>query len=185
MNITPERKRAFWFIAIGLAVVYYTPAILTRVMESDERQPAKAQGAPTARQVQATLPAPPAPFRGLLGQYSGRATVPALGICSLQFELRDNREKIGFAGYSTLTCVYPYAWRRSPYAHAVAPRPTSAILSGVAEDGLIRFNAVDKVAGRCAPRTYAVKPFGNNQIVAQWKDSTCGGGSMVLSRTGR
>jgi hypothetical protein len=188
MTITQnQRKWIIWISAIAL-VVYYTPSVANMAMQSAYQRQA-AQRAPAFIKALPTpaLPAP-APFHYLLGEYSGRAVIAARGICALKFELRDKREKPGqFSGYSTLTCTPLWTTQRRwgpNMATMLSPNPTSAILTGAAETGGIRFSVDDTISGAFAPTAFTVRPFGNNQIAIQWQDS-CRGGMMLLSKSGR
>jgi len=190
MDITPKQKKIFWISAAALAVVYYTPSVVEMAMRPPyQRQDAPGRPTPFGNARQPVFSAPVAPFRELIGQYAGRAALPGRGLCNLRFELRDNRSQGGaLSGYSTLVCM-PLVQRRWPqnmYTTAIGPRPTSAILTGIPEDGAIRFRVDDvvSVAEGCKPTAFVIKPFGANEVAASWVDA-CKGGSMMLSRAGR
>lgn len=201
MTITQEQRKFIWISAVVLAVIYFTPYIVTALMQivympqaAQVRQiPAPPGTGRGPLPASSPAPPPPAPFRDLLGQYSGSATLATRGICALRFELRDNREKPGvFSGYSTLACTplgLPEYNRPNADLSAMLMmrlKPTSAILTGAAEDDAIRFHVDDTISSPdgCAPTEFTVKPFGTNQMAVEWQDS-CHGGAIVLNRTGR
>jgi hypothetical protein len=192
MTITPKQRKIVWISVAILAVIYYTPSFVNSAMPSAHPRP-EAQIRPSpfgsARDTRPEIPpavTPAAPFRGLLGQYQGRAPLAARGMCILRFELRLDRETPGaFAGYSTMICTPLNPWERRSMA-AMVPRPISAILTGTAESGAIRFHVDDTIgsAAGCTPTAFVIKPFGVNQVAAEWQDS-CHGGTMLLNRSGR
>ena len=70
--------------------------------------------------------------------------------------------------------------------------PLSATLTGTAVNGSIQFS-VDRVIGRtvsgCAFTSFTVTPFGEDQVIAEWKEGDCPeppqGGQILLRRTGK
>jgi hypothetical protein len=177
MTLTTNQRKCLW-LAVIAAAIYYIPSIVTRATHANQPQavPMPRFAAPIPKQQD-----PPAPFRDLLGQHSGRAML-ARGVCGLSFEIRDNREKPGmFSGYSSMTCAP--AVRMGWYAYA-GVRPTAAILTGTADADAIHFKVDDTISGNCRPTEMTVRRFGLNQIFVTWSD-TCKGGKMVLVRTGR
>jgi hypothetical protein len=184
MTITPKQKKTFSICAAALAVIYYAPAVITRV----DRSVSAGSASPTVTpQVSAAVVAA-APFRGMVGTFFARGPLPGRGICGFKFELRHNLEKPGtFKGYVTLTCMpfAPRQWRPNMVA-ASGTKTMSAILTGLPEPGGIRFHVDDafNTTGGCSPKAFVLKPFGLNQVVTEWEDS-CGSGAMTLPRTGR
>jgi hypothetical protein len=182
MTLTTNQRKCLW-LAVIAAAIYFAPSIVTRATQQQR------QAAPPPMKPSPFSPAPVTPpFRDMIGQFAGRATL-SRGLCMFQFEIRDNREKPGtFAGYSSLTCSPIYTFRQPrpwPYTAAMMmPKPTAAILSGVAGDGAIRFSVDDAVSGPCPPKAMTVKRFGSTGLAIQFDDK-CGGGKMLLSRSGR
>jgi len=172
MTITAKQKKIIWIAAGALAVVYYAPALFTTVHSSTPARPWPFATVPTP-----VLP-PPA-FRGLLGNYNGRARL-ARGLCTLHFELRAEREHPGsFLASSTLTCApsLQNAWMRKNSV-------TSVILSGQPSGEDIPLKITDTIAAaNCAPTAFSVKPFGMTQIIVHWEDA-CKGGTMIVNRGG-
>jgi hypothetical protein len=188
MTITPKQRKIFWLSAISLAAIYYAPSIImTRSVQPVPRPSPFAPAGPVTaytytRPVIADTLA--VPFRDLIGQYGGRGMLPSRGICLLKFEIRPNRERPGaLSGYSTLTCA-PVYFQQPLRPGLIVPKVTSAIYTGIPENGAINFQVDDSVTGGCPPTETIVKRFGANQIVVEFKD--CHGRSaMTMGRVGR
>jgi hypothetical protein len=177
MNLTKDQRKFMW-IAIALFGFWYfvRPMIFYAMQASFYRQQAavRQQQAKAAAATPATLGIPP---NRLLGIWEGKTLIDNRGLCSLRFELRQGQEG-RFAGFSTLTCLIG----RGPGSSD----PETAILSGTAEKGSFQFR-VDKVVGPdgngCAPSAFTLTPFGATQLAAEWKEPTCSGGHVLLTRT--
>jgi hypothetical protein len=156
-------------------------------------KPAKAPKAAPRPVIAAPLPkpAPPSPFARLPGIWRGRVALEGRGICDLKFELTQNPESADrFSGYSTMTCNARgplMAERRSDPRKLTLNQmdPEAAIFSGAAENGSLQFHA-EKVVGTdsngCAPASLSLTPFGANQLAAEWQETTCAGGHMILRK---
>jgi hypothetical protein len=120
---------------------------------------------------------PPPAFRGLLGNYNGKALLPR-GLCALHFELRGDREHPGsFMAASFLGCTSPGRNRWVPRTNHV----TSVVLSGSAATADIPFKITDTITADCKPTAFTAKPFGLTQLIIHWEDS-CNGGTMIVNR---
>jgi hypothetical protein len=136
-------------------------------------------------------PAPPSPFAKLSGVWRGRVALDGRGICDLKFELKEKPDEPGhFSGFSTMTCngagpMMPGKRVNARTRVLDAMDPEAAILTGTAEPGSIEFH-VDKTVGTdsngCAPTSFSVTPFGNNQLAAEWREGSCGGGRVILHK---
>jgi hypothetical protein len=184
MTITTRHQKIFWVSVAILATVYYAPSIITGLVP---KRQAIAKPSPflyTPRPVPPAEPPVNIPFRRFTGIYNGRALISGRGVCFERFELRLNPVKLGFAGYSTLTCV-PQFVRRPNIAVVTAPTPVSIILVGQADESAIRFAVEDAVdAGRCAPTSFVLKPFGMNGILIEFQDCR-GKAAMTLGKVSR
>jgi hypothetical protein len=172
MTITPKQRKAFWIAVAALAAIYYGPSlIMTAARSTTPSKPSPFVATPGL---------PPPAFRGLLGNYNGKAMLPR-GLCALHFELRGDREHPGsFVAASYLGCTSP---GRNPWA----PRTnhvTSVVLSGSAATEDIPFKITDTIAADCKPTVFTAKPFGLTQLVIHWEDS-CSGGTMIVNKAGQ
>jgi hypothetical protein len=178
-QLTPQQKKAC--IIIGIVIVGYyllqsfaeSTTQATRMYQQQARQ-AEQHKQQQKENINPELPG--VPLNKLLGIWEGKTSLEGRGNCSLKFEMRKHFEK--FAGYSTLTCP---GQQRGPALNAEA-----AILSGVAEKGIVKLN-VDKVVDsdthNCPPTTFTLTPFGSTQLAAEWQEQGCSGGHALLTRT--
>jgi hypothetical protein len=170
MTITPKQRKAFWIAVAALAVIYYGPSLITTVHSTNTTKPSPFVATPAL---------PPPAFRGLLGNYNGKALL-ARGLCALHFELRADREHPGsFMAASVLGCT-PLV--RNPWA-ARTTHVTSVVLSGSAASEDIPFKITDTITADCEPTAFTAKPFGMSQLIVHWEDS-CKGGTMIVNRGG-
>jgi hypothetical protein len=188
MTLSAKQKRLFWILVSVTLVIYFAfAAVVDQV-----RHPARTALERPSPFVQAQPPILPAvqaalQFRPLLGTYAGTTRIKGR-VCTARFELRLKPEKPGaFSGYSTLGCnvIVPLNRLWAQGKAAVAPKPTSAILTGTAENAsLIRFQVDDVIPGdECAPKAVSVRPFGVDKAVVEWQ--SCEQEAMILNRTGR
>lgn len=216
MNITiTKQQRNFFLLCAAVAVVYYVAhtietyalqAAFYREQASRAAQQrdkalaqAKAQKEAAARASAATkaiasgttvVTRPPAvvltSLANLSGTWKGQGALSGRGVCTLKLELREGQAPGGYSGYSTLSCVTPSVRGRAKSASRV--NPAAAVLTGVPENGSIRFR-VDKTieadANGCAATSFTATPFGTNQIAVQWQEGSCQGGQVLLSKNGR
>jgi len=178
MNLTQEQRKWMW-IAAAIFIFWYVVRPMIFYAIEIVTYPARYAQMASARQRQAKLSAETLgiPLNRLLGIWDGRAEIANRGPCSLKFELRQ-RELGQYAGFSTLTCgIQPKSGQ---------PDSETAILSGAAENGSFRFR-VEKVvapdAKGCAPSSFTLTPFGVTQLAAEWKEPTCSGGHVLMTRT--
>jgi len=146
---------------------------------------------------------PPDPVHMMLGKWHGGAALPGRGaLCELGLELRENDDKQGFSGLSTLSCRYVPTFSNGG-DHIVTAEdrvkadlmskgifnPTSAIFEGTAQDGAIVLRAVQNIGVRdavqhCEMVSLIARPFGANLAVT-WQESgapVCQGGDIVMVR---
>jgi hypothetical protein len=150
----------------ALAAFCYAPTIITRAHETIT--PAKQS--PFQQQL------PPPAFRGLLGNYNGKARL-SRGLCTMHFELQGDRQHPGtFVADSTLTC------RPQRRMYVTQAAVSSSVLSGQAQTDAIHFMIDEIIAqAECAPTAFSVKPFGMAQLIVHWEDA-CKGGTMIVNR---
>jgi len=192
-----KQKKIIWIAGIAIAAYYLVPTFInTARQQAVIRQQqaaivAKAQAARAAQQA-AQAPAPPfaAPTlaqqaNNLFGVWQGQALVEHMGNCNMKLELRSTPEPGKVAGFPVLICIPMPITSPSPEKFLT---PASAILSGTPGATGIDF-AVDKVTSKggtyCSFTSFAVTPFGNDQLSAEWKQDVCGSGQMLLKRIGR
>ena len=200
--MTKDRKKLiFWAIAIGL-IVYLTkcgghPMFMMRraqLQQNMKKNPFPGRGAngqSGGSNSNPQFPPPPPRFVRLGGRWEGSAMVNNRGVCRLQFELQ-RAPQSQFKGFSKLLCtsvafLTPGA---KPLPRPTAPaltllNPSSAIMTGKVEGAAIRFT-VDQTFNNspdgCTMKTFALTPFGQDQIATQWTEDNCVGGQMVLQR---
>jgi len=120
------------------------------------------------------------------GTWKGQGALSGRGVCTLKLELREGQAPGAYSGYSTLSCVAPVVRGRA--RPASRSNPAAAVLTGVPENGSIRFH-VDKTieaeANGCAATSFTATPFGTNQIAVQWQEGSCQGGQVLLTKNGR
>ena len=130
----------------------------------------------------------------LTGTWKGQGALTGHGLCDLRLELRETHEAPGhYTGYSALSCLN-IAPLMTPRARNRASgmqnrlNPAASILTGVPEDGSIRFH-VDKTINAdingCAATSFTATPFGTNRISVQWQEGSCQGGQIILGKNGR
>ena len=131
----------------------------------------------------------------LTGTWKGRGALTGHGLCDLRLELRETHEAPGhYTGYSALSCLNiaplmtPKARNRASANCRNRLNPAASILTGVPEDGSIRFH-VDKTINPdingCAATSFTATPFGTNRIAVQWQEGSCQGGQIILGKNGR
>jgi hypothetical protein len=171
MTITPKQRKAFWIAVAALAAIYYGPSLITTAHSRAASKPSPFMPTPAL---------PPPAFRGLLGNYNGRALL-ARGLCTLHFELRGDREHPGsFMAASFLGCTSP---GRNPWGPRTS-HVTSVVLSGSAATADIAFKITDTIAADCKPTAFTAKPFGLTQLIIHWEDQ-CNGGTMIVNKAGQ
>ena len=201
--MTQKQRKALW-ICLALVVACYIvrSIIIARMQAAYDQQQAiraaqqRAQAKALAKAVPPVPPsvaaskaAPPPVSSGLAGIWQGRTAITGRGICTLRIELHENPPE-HFTGYSSLACAnfapLMSEQDRNPAAATLnRMSPASAVLSGAMENGSIRFH-VDKTIGTnsngCAATSFALTPFGANQLAAEWQEGTCQGGNIILQK---
>jgi hypothetical protein len=197
MNNLISSRKIVWPTAIVLVALWFLPTILhTAHVGVSGLHPAPQgavpqptpQPAPETVKPSPAIPTPPedAVLKTLPGFWTGQELLTNRGICSLMFVLKEKEDKPGqYTGNTTGSCVYAPAAvglekPRNAAEMMAYMAPTSAILSGTADKGVLHFT-VDKVFGNnCPPATFTFTPFAA-QLAAEWTDS-CGGGHIMLNR---
>jgi hypothetical protein len=204
MNAVSKNRKFMWIVGAVLLVIYFYPTLFQLARHATSASPSPTQSrvsiespvasaaAPPATAATNT-PAPPATkadtdeaLEGLAGLWRGNATLPVQGMCTIAFDLREDKGQQGhFLGEATLRCIpltrQPGA-RANPMIAMLSVTPTSSILTGSVDSGSIRFH-VDKTIGEhCNPTQYLLTPFGPSQLAAEWKDPACGDGQMLMSK---
>lgn len=193
------QRKALIFAALvgGALLILIWPAGLSHPRSPARRQaPKTAPGkpGPVVHAGPQIVPAPPpAKDAGLLGKWQSvglGAQVANHGLCTLWLEIaRKADEPDKYTGAVSLSCL-PTASLTAPKADTpmtmmLAERdPLFASMSGAWEKDAIVFH-VDKVLNpkACGLSGFSVSRFGSQNLVAEFQDG-CGGGSMVLRKTG-
>lgn len=150
-----------------------------------------AKAAPGAKTGQAaTKPPAPSPYAGI---WTGRTAIDGRGTCTLHLELTDKPgESNHFTGFSSMVCnnAGPLVGKGAMSRKALALNrmdPEASILSGTLEKTSVELTA-DKTVGAdsngCSTSSLSLTPFGKGRLAAEFKESTCQGGHMIL-RKGR
>jgi hypothetical protein len=205
MNAMIKNRKFMWIVGAVLLALYFYPTLVQLAREATSASPSPAQprvsidspSAPSAVPLATAASNTPAPsptkadtdeaLDGLAGLWHGNATLPVQGMCTIAFDLREDKGQRGhFLGEATLRCIplvrQPGA-KANPMIAMLSVTPTSSILTGSVDSGSIRFH-VDKTIGEhCNPTQYLLTPFGPSQLAAEWKDPTCGDGQMLMSKT--
>jgi hypothetical protein len=122
----------------------------------------------------------------LPGVWSGQELLTNRGICGLTFVLKEDTDQPGhYDGNTTGNCIYSpaavgFEKPRNAAEMMSFMAPTSAILSGTADKGILHFTVTKVFGDRCPPTTFTFTPFAA-QLAAEWTDS-CGGGHIMLNR---
>jgi hypothetical protein len=208
-----RKQRNFLLLCGGIVLAYYVErsceesarqAAYYRQMAiraAQQRARAKATPAPPPRAsstgaghgAPAPSPAGAATQSGpLSGVWQGRTAITGRGLCTLRIELHEN-EPGHFQGYSTLACTN-YGPLMAPEGRGNAAgtlnrmNPAEAILSGAMEDGSLRFhvdNTIGTNSNGCGATSFTLTPFGTNQLAAQWEETGCQGGHVILQKARR
>ena len=207
--MNPKQKKFLLVAGIVVAVFYFAPTFVNsyrraayiRQMEAarmakppaaQKSGPLPASGsAPGAAAPGTETPTAPASFDSLLGVWQGVAPLPSRGMCNLKLELRRGLQLGTYSGFPVLVCIpvtQPVMRPGNPNQFLTQMNPAAAVLTGTVKDGGIDFHVdriISKGASDCELTGFNVTPFGSDQIAAQWKESTCSGGQILLKRFGR
>jgi len=193
------KQRNFVLAALGVAGVFYIapvffgPRPLIRFGSPIRpQQPAPKKDSaprpvpPGANATQASDPS----FDRVTGVWEGGGPAPP-NMCTLKLEIRPKEgDPAKLAGFPVLTC-FPITMPRVRDAKAQQNllarfSPMSSVLTGTAEKGSVQFT-VDKVIGKtsdgCSIQGMTVTPFGVDQLSAEWRDSACQGGQVLLKKS--
>jgi hypothetical protein len=205
--MNPKQKKFLVVAGIVLAIVYFAPsyinyqrrlAFVRAQMAAHQAKPSPAQGASplpvpagaqtpsTTAPTSTTIADAPPQIDALIGVWQGIAALPNRGMCTLKLELRKNLEQI--SGFPVLVCMpmtQPAMRPGNPNAFLTQMTPEAAVLSGAFTNGAIDFR-VERIIGKgpngCELTAFTVTPFGTDQIAADWKESNCAGGQILLNR---
>ncbi len=201
---TQQKQRLLWIGGLTLAVAYYVVPSMINASRQAAYQREMAARAAAAAKAKAANPLPasgataalPAEVNQVFGVWQGAAPLPT-GMCNLRLELRrkaDNPAQV--AGFPVLICtsILPIlpgqVTPATQQAMMAKLTPISAVLTGTlaGDSNSLQFS-VDKVTGTsvngCALTSLTVTPFGVDMIAAEWQESTCEGGHLLLKRIGR
>jgi hypothetical protein len=136
-------------------------------------------------------------IRSISGVWQGQGIVPKRsGSCSLIVELRDNPAKEGtFRAFTTLGCP-PFLplWQATHPAQKLnmgalwlrEMSTTETILTGSLVGESLVFSDVVETASTdaqgCALESIDLRSFGNDQLLAKWREGQCEGGELVLRK---
>jgi hypothetical protein len=196
MTPPPEKTRtgklvlfAVGFVlAIGVVMVPSLPSLssllpFTGATSGELRKPSAFGGAPG----NLAGPAVPQAFQGV---WQGQSVI-ARGLCTLELEIRGQREDGRVAGFSSLTCLPLTRAQAQQMGNAAALfsrlTPTSAILSGAWEKGALRFSVEKNIGGGakgtgCAMHSFTATPFGTSALSTEWIDAACGNGQLMVKK---
>jgi hypothetical protein len=210
MTQDTKRKLYLWGGGIALFALFFGGSIretIGRIMimrqarrpQATAPPPATAQWGPVARPAPKPLgklpadgsePRPDPPFERVIGVWEGLGPVLP-NMCTLKLEIRrKDGDPTKLAGFPQLTCfpmTMPTRLNDPKAQQAIMARftPMSAVLTGTAEKGSVQFT-VDKVIGKsaegCAIQGMTVRPFGVDQLSAEWTEIVCQGGQILLKK---
>jgi hypothetical protein len=206
--MNPKQKKFLWIAGIVLAVFYFAPTFINSyrraayIRQIQAAQAARAQaiaaqkssplpGSAATPGTEAPAPTAPASFDNLLGVWQGVAPLPARGMCNLKLEVRKVPATGQYSGFPVLLCMpitAPVIRPGNPNPFLAQMNPEAAVLTGTAKDGAMDFQVariISKGASDCELTGFTVTPFGSDQVAAQWKESNCSGGQILLKRFGR
>jgi hypothetical protein len=206
--MNPKQKKFIWIAGIVLAVFYFAPAFINSyrraayIQQIQAAQAARAQAiaAQKASPLPASAPSPEevaaaihtlTSFDNLVGVWQGVAPLPGRGMCNLKLELRKVPATAQYSGFPVLLCMPitpPVIRPGNPNPFLAQMNPEAAVLTGTAKDGAMDFQVariISKGASDCELTGFTVTPFGSDQVAAQWKESNCSGGQILLKRFGR
>jgi hypothetical protein len=195
-----KKKLVFWAVAIGL-VVYLTkcgghPLFTMRRAQPQQNMkknpfPGRGANGRSGDSTNPQFPPPPPRFVKLGGHWEGHSMINNRGVCTLKFEMRRAPES-QFKGFSSLICtsmafLTPGAKPVQPAMNPMLTQlnPSSAIMTGKVEGAAIRFTVdqtINNSPDGCIMKTFALTPFGQDQIATEWTEDKCAGGQMVLQR---
>jgi hypothetical protein len=165
-----------------------------KAKQKEQPKPETKKTAPNANKAQPPArPKPPAPSP-YAGIWTGRTGIDGRGVCTLHLELMDKPGESGrFTGFSSVVCNHagPLVSKGAVNRKAQALNrmdPEAAILSGTLEKTSVELTT-EKTVGAdtngCATSAISLTPFGKNQLAAEWKETSCSGGHMVLRKARR
>jgi hypothetical protein len=202
--LSPKQVKAAWIIAAILVLIHFAPSILGSIRQpfshanAAPAQPAPYRAAPAPSVMPTAPPAsvallPDARSAKFLGIWTGSGLMSNQDTCQVRLELRMSEDTPGsITGYETRACMPTLVLMGRKYDRNTIPSivehasPVSAVLTGTLINGDIAFR-VDKTVGtlpdHCPLSSYAVSPFGQGQVIAQWQEGSCTTGQMLLTKT--
>jgi hypothetical protein len=186
MKLDHKHLKTFLIIAAVVAASVAVRSIGNLAMMIAYQQPHR----PQMHATKATLATPQAnaaaPDPNLLGVWNGKYMTSDMGLCYLRLELKQDPDR--YKGYSTFACAsaayfLPGA-RQNGHLNLSTLNPEEAILSGAPDNsGSIHFT-IDKTVGTdpkgCVLSSFAVTPFGKNELTAEWQKGSCPPGNALL-----
>jgi hypothetical protein len=208
--MTIDKKNNLWKWGLLIAALYFGPSILSHIrmavsghgqqVQRQIQQQTQQQTGPTSSSAK---PQTYAILDALAGNWQGSAMIPDRGQCRMGLELQIVPGNEGhYSADTRLTCrpTLPAmikiighppgnTWELQD-AMTKAMNLTSAILTGAAENGSIRFHVdqnigVAQVPGACDMTSLTVTPFGATRIAIAYEETNvghCHGGQIVADK---
>jgi hypothetical protein len=197
--LTDQQKKWAWIAGAILLTVHFAPNVINAVHHAfTSPAPAVLHKPSPMQSVPPTLPPSPPPSPQAIvavkygGIWAGDALMPDQSRCTIRLEIRLSDEvPQKLKGYESKSCVplQPLAGGRlskGSIADVIrATSPVSAVMTGSAHQGGIRFS-VDQTIGTagdgCVLTSFTITDFGQGQVQAEWQESTCPSGRMLLRK---
>jgi hypothetical protein len=193
------KQRNFVFALLGIAGVYYIAPVFFGPRPLIRFGPPIRPQQPAPKKDSAPPPAPPnaspvsasdPSFDRVTGVWEGIGAVPP-NSCTLKLEIRAKEgDTSKLAGFPVLNCfpIVPPLFRGRDAQQQLMARfaPMSSVLTGTAEKGSVLFTldkAIGKTPDGCSIQGMTVTPFGVDQLSAEWQDTTCKGGQILLRKS--
>jgi hypothetical protein len=200
--MNPKQKKFFLIGGLVVLAAWFLPSYITYQRQLAyvraqiaarqaklAQQPLPASPAPAATTPANPSPTPSAPsLDSLLGVWQGAAPLANRGICNMKLELRAGAMPGQYAGFPVLLCMQTPAGgmrQTNPNALFAQMVPQAAVATGTPKESGIDFHVdrvISKGASDCEMTSLNVTPFGSDQIAAEWKESNCAGGQILLNR---
>jgi hypothetical protein len=201
--LTDKQKKAAWIVAFVLVFIHFLPDMIHAAQRSfsSHRQSAPAAPRvpvavpiPQVSQVSDAVQPPALPLDAqarFLGIWEGQSYAANNTTCKLHLELRLSPDKPGYvSGYESRACFnIPQFVNSAPkggFQQALRDyTPVATVMLGSYAEGDLTFR-VDNTIGtspfQCPLTSYAVSPFGQQAIVAQWRTNCSTDAQLVLAR---
>lgn len=112
MKLTEKHKKLLWIAVAVIAVIHFFPRVASVIhhptQQSQHKPPA---GHPAPLPIASSVSLPPGDgtsgqeFLRLRGNWMGSGLIANHGICKAAFQLKLNPEKVGYKGYTTMSCA--------------------------------------------------------------------------------